>query len=154
ERACVLFDYARRKQLSIERALQDMNWYQGAVAGASNNIEAVDFDTLRSKAEQSFQEGRMEEAEELWLSIVKLSERLGPEHPTYGGDMERLADVYTKAGKLEHAESLYSRSLIAKIRVLPPDSLHTAASMNNLAKVYYFLGRFEEAEHFALKFLE
>lgn len=155
ERAFVLFDFARSRNISIEQALIDLNWYQGGVSGAYDAyLQETDFDALRTRAERSFQEGRFDEAEKLWVKVTKEAEKFGANHPNFVRSLERLADVFCRTGNLDQAEMLYTRVLIAKTRALPPNSLHTAASVNNLAKVYYFLGRHDEAEHFAMRFLE
>lgn len=154
EHACVLYDYARKRELSIEVALSELNWYQGELPTEVLSSQGVDFEVLRTKAEQSFSEGRLEDAEKQWLEVVGAAEKFGSDHPNLICSMERLADVYCQAGKMEQAESVYSRALVAKARVLPANSLHIATTVNNLAKVSYFLSRFDDAERFAKQFLE
>jgi tetratricopeptide (TPR) repeat protein len=156
EHAFVLFDYARKKRINIDQALKELNWGQGDMptALATANLDA-EWEAFRRNAEQALQESRLEEAEQQWLEVVKRAEQLGgKEGPRFVCSIERLGDVYTKLGRLAQAESLYSEALVTKTRVLPPHSLHTAASVNNMAKISYFQGKYDNAERFALRFLE
>jgi tetratricopeptide (TPR) repeat protein len=123
-----------------------------ALATANADTE---WEALRRHAEQALQESHLEDAEQQWLEVVKRAEQLGgKEGPRFVCSIERLGDVYTKLGRLAQAESLYSEALVTKTRVLPPHSLHTAASVNNMAKISYFQGKYDNAERFALRFLE
>ena len=156
EHAFVLFDYARKKRINIDQALKELNWGQGsAAASATNTSLENEWEVLRRQADQFLQEGRLDEAEHQLQIVLQKSEALGGrDGPRYVGSLEKLGDVYTKLGRYAQAESLYSQALITKTRVLPPHSLHTAASVNNMAKVSYFQGKYDEAERFALRFVE
>ncbi|HEY9718877.1 MAG TPA: tetratricopeptide repeat protein [Trichormus sp.] len=156
EHAFVLFDYARKKRVNIDQALKELNWGQGDMPTALATANAdTEWEALRRHAEQAMQESHLEDAEQQWLEVVKRAEQLGgKEGPRFVCSIERLGDVYTKLGRLAQAESLYSEALVTKTRVLPPHSLHTAASVNNMAKISYFQGKYDNAERFALRFLE
>jgi tetratricopeptide (TPR) repeat protein len=156
EHGFVLFDYARKKRINIDQALKELNWSQGDITKAIENANAdAEWEILRRQADQILQGGNLVEAERLWLEVVRKAEPLGgKEGPRFVCSLERLADVYTKQNKMAQAESLYSEALITKTRVLPPHSLHTAGSVNNMAKVCYFQGKYDDAERFALRFLE
>jgi len=156
EHAFVLFDYARKKRINVDQALKELNWGQGDITSVLATASAdTEWEALRRQAEQCLQESRLEEAEQQWLEVVKKSEQMGgKDGPRFVCSIERLGDVYTKLGRLAQAESLYSEALVTKTRVLPPHSLHTAASVNNMAKISYFQGKYDNAERFALRFLE
>ncbi|HEY9777971.1 MAG TPA: tetratricopeptide repeat protein [Planktothrix sp.] len=156
EHACILFDYAKKRRINIDTALNELNWGQGDLTKAIQTAQAGEqWDGMQRQAEQALQEGRLDLAEKLWLDVVGLADRMnGKEHPKFVCSTERLADVYSKKGLFAQAEALYSEALMTKTRVLPPHSLHTASSVNNMAKVSYFQGKYDEAERFALRFLE
>ncbi len=158
EHAFILFDYARKKQINVTQAMKELNWSQRDLTAQVADNTAVsmdaDWESSRNIAEQSFQEGRHADAERQWIEVIRKAEKFGRESSRFVGAIERLADVYCRLGHIDRAESLYSDALIIKSRVLPPTSLHIAATVNNLAKVNYFQGKYDDAEHFALRYLE
>lgn len=155
EHAFTLFDYARKKQIDVQQALKELNWSQRDLTAQVNQQNAdSEWDAIRRQAEQSFQEGRFADAERQWIDVIRRAEKFGRDGPRFVGAIERLADVYCRLGHIDRAESLYSDALIIKTRVLPNTSLHIASTINNLAKVNYFQGKYDDAERFAVRYLD
>ena len=66
---------------------------------------------------------------------------------------DRIGVVYYGLGLYREAEPLIASALTTRERLLPPDSLEVAGSLNNLAVVDLQLGRPSEAERLALRAL-
>lgn len=164
ERACILFDYARRKDLAVDVALKELSWHQrenelvelppspkesdGVVAQP-----AEVWDDIRASSEEASAIGDYPKAEELWRQTVKVAQNLGEEDPRYAYSLDRLADSLFQQRKHEQAERLFKRSYEIKLSTLGPAHISIAASLNNLAKLYYFEGRYDLAEPLAREYV-
>lgn len=95
------------------------------VAASLNNLAS----TYRALA-------RYDEAEPLLVRSLQIREKaLGPESPEVATSLNNLAALHDARGDLEGAEPLYRLSLKIRER-LDPQSLETAAVLNNLGELY------------------
>lgn len=154
EHAHIAFEYARKRQIDIQQALQELNWSQSDYPRQiSNVITESEWELRNHRAEKLLQNGEYEEAELQVVNLISIAEKYGRNTPRFVNLIETLGHIYCKLGDLERAEQRYNEALQIKLTVLPENSLHIAATINNLAKVCYFLGRFEDAEKFAVRYL-
>jgi tetratricopeptide (TPR) repeat protein len=167
ERACILFDYARRKDLSVETAMQELSWHQSRtdidayVRPATQEKEtegpvaqpADIWEDLRGSAEDASAIGDFPKSEDLWRQTVKVAQTFGEDDARYAYSLDRLADSLFQQRKYEQAERLFKRSYEIKVNTLGPAHISIAASINNLAKLYYFEGRYDLAEPLAREFV-
>lgn len=80
--------------------------------------------------------GRYDEAEPLYVRSLQIRERmLGADNPEVATSLNNLAALHDARGDLEGAEPLYRLSLKIRER-LDPQSLETAAVLNNLGELY------------------
>jgi tetratricopeptide (TPR) repeat protein len=95
------------------------------------------------------------------LSLSILEHALGPDDPLVASSLSILASMYKKEGRYVDAEPLYQRSLAIFQKALGPDHLNLtaqaiahvrgftivfASTLDNLAQVYLFQGRYADAE--------
>jgi tetratricopeptide (TPR) repeat protein len=100
-------------------------------------------------------EGRLSEAEPLFLRVLEARERLhGSEHPGTIHSVQSLASLYEAQERYEEAEGLYSHALEVIERHLGPDHIDTLCAVGNLAMLYESQGRYAEAEPLCLRDLE
>lgn len=90
---------------------------------------------------------QFEAAEGYYIEVLSLTEILkGTDHPALIPAMTHLAWLKTGRGEYARAEFLYQRAIgIADARGIGRD-LESAAIENNLAVLYYQMGRFDRAE--------
>jgi tetratricopeptide (TPR) repeat protein len=72
--------------------------------------------------------------------------QLGPNDPELATDLNDLAEVNRRLGRLEVAETLYQRAIALDEKAGPSNAAGLATSLNNLALVYKAQGRLAEAE--------
>jgi len=95
------------------------------VAASLNNLAA----TYRAL-------GRYDEAEPLYVRSLGIREKvLGAENPEVATSLNNLAALHDARGDLDGAEPLYRLALKIRERV-GPESLETAAVLNNLGELY------------------
>lgn len=164
ERACILFELARRKGLSIEAALQELSWQQrdGEVSNDLPGIKALEaeiakpadaWEEARKAAEEAAAIMDYTKAEGLWRQAVKIAQSFGESDARYSYSLDLLADCLFQQRKYEQAERLFKRSYELKVNSLGPDHISIATSLNNLAKLYYFEGRYDLAEPIGREFV-
>ncbi len=162
ERACILYDYARRKGLSIEAALQELSWQQGdgqispttaIIVEPDIKQSANTWEELRKEAEEAADVADYSKAEGLWRQAVKVAQGFGENDPRYVYSLDLLADSLFQQKKYEQAERLLKRSYELKVSTLGPVHVSIASNLNNLAKIYYFEGRYDLAEPIGREFV-
>jgi tetratricopeptide (TPR) repeat protein len=79
--------------------------------------------------------------------LIKLEQKLTPEHPDVGKKCIELADLYAGGNNLREAEILLKRALNIYLDHYGEEDLSTAATMCNLAQIHCRQSRWEEANH-------
>ena len=87
-------------------------------------------------------------------SLVMLLERLGIENEKVGDFFERFGNIYYYLGLYQKAESLLSKALKIREKILGEEHPDTATSYNNLAVLYKSMGEYQKAEPLYLKALK
>jgi len=103
--------------------------------------------TMGNLALLYWQQGRLDQAEQLGLKTLEIHKRiLGEEHPDTMKSRNNLALVYTDQARYDKAEQLCLETLQICKRVLGGEHPDTLSCTNNLADVYSVQGRYDEAE--------
>jgi tetratricopeptide (TPR) repeat protein len=120
--------------------------------------------SLNNLAELYLSQGRYEEAEPLLIQALELRKRLlGENNPDVAESLNNLAVLYLFQGRYEDAEPLLLQALELRKRLLGGDHRDVAQSLNHLALLYYFSnlavlyhfqGKYEDAELLYLQALE
>jgi len=135
-------------QLQLERALTLRRGQLG-----ENNPATVA--TMGSLAAVYEREGKLTEAEPLYVKVLEANRRLlGEEAKNTLKTMTGLAVTYAGEGKFDQAEKLFSRALPLEQKVFGKDDLQTLRTMGNLATVYYYQHKYALSEEVLLKNLE
>jgi tetratricopeptide (TPR) repeat protein len=79
--------------------------------------------------------------------LIKLEQKLTPEHPDVAKKCIELAELYAGQSNLREAEILLKRALNIFLDHVGEDDLSTAATLCNLAQIHSRQGRWEEANH-------
>ena len=79
--------------------------------------------------------------------LIKLEQKLTPEHPDVARKCLELADLYAGGNNLREAEILLKRALNIYLEHVGEDELATAVTLCNLAQVHCRQYRFDEANH-------
>lgn len=79
--------------------------------------------------------------------LIKLEQKLTPEHPDVAKKCIELADLYAGSMNLREAEILLKRALNIYLEHVGEDDISTAATLCNLAQVNCRQGRYEDANH-------
>jgi tetratricopeptide (TPR) repeat protein len=85
---------------------------------------------------QAYENGRVAQAEILFVDALKEAEQFGEEDPRLALSLNNLAAVYHTQGKYTMAEPLYTRSLDIKTRVHGEEHPDVAMNVHNLAVLY------------------
>ena len=104
-------------------------------------------------AKTALQQGRYEEAEAMYLALLKKArEEFGPEDPKVVRPMRNLAMLYHLQGKNTAAEPLLHGALVIMDKA-DPDNIENSVVLEQLAEVREAQGRYEAAELILLRSL-
>jgi len=106
------------------------------------------WDELRKAAEQGLAEGNLTQAEGAWREAMKMAAGDNPDNPTYCFLLETLGEVYLRQQNYERAENCLRTAYNIKRKVLGDVHVAVAGSASNLARLYYVIYQFDEAERF------
>src|SRR5262245_36650309 len=99
-----------------------------------------------SAALQALQQGRLEEAAQLFSVAIREAEKFGPEDYRLAQSLNGLAETYRQQEKFAEAEPLYRRLLPILEKAVGPEHTNVAISLNNLAETYRLQKKYAEAE--------
>jgi tetratricopeptide (TPR) repeat protein/CHAT domain-containing protein len=108
---------------------------------------AADADRLTVEVERLYQAGKFTEAIPIARQAIAITEKvLGPDHPSLGQPLFKLAELYWTQRNYAEAEPLMKRSLDLYEKALGPDHPHVATALYALAALYHAQNRYSEAE--------
>lgn len=93
-------------------------------------------------------------AEAMWAMAVLVAEEFGEKDPRYCLSIDWLSHVLIKQQKYALAERFLSRSWRLKTKVLGSSQLELARTLNTIAELYYFQGKFADAEQLCRRVYE
>ncbi|MBK8219980.1 MAG: tetratricopeptide repeat protein [Candidatus Obscuribacter sp.] len=156
--ASTLFEYSRRRGISVADALEELRWLKKppciAVEPTEKFIKATDSSLLNMKemAEQLIALRDLVNARALYeqllnaLSVYK--------DGRYRYCLERIAYIFFEQKDYLKAES-YQRELTRlSLECYGENSIPHAQALNNLGKSLYFMGRIDDALHETLVYIE
>ena len=156
--ASTLFEYSRRRGISVAEALEELRWLKKppciAVEPTEKFIKATDSSLLNMKemAEQLIALRDLVNARALYeqllnaLSVYK--------DGRYRYCLERIAYIFFEQKDYLKAES-YQRELTRlSLECYGENSIPHAQALNNLGKTLYFMGRIDDALHETLVYIE
>lgn len=79
------------------------------------------------------------------LRVLKIAERLVPDHPLTADVLNVVAKNYSVLDRRDQALPLYLRELRIREQTDGPDGLATALALNNVATTYFALGKYDQA---------
>ncbi|CAG9952144.1 unnamed protein product [Clonostachys rosea f. rosea IK726] len=101
-----------------------------------------------------FDQGKMQEAEEMYLRALRGKEKAwGPDHTSTLDTVNNLGSLYKVQGKMQEAEEMYLRALRGMEKAWGPDHTSTLNTVNNLGSLYCDQGKMQEAEEMYLRAL-
>lgn len=113
------------------------------------------WENLRRLAEYADQERRLADSEAIWAASVRYFEPFASEDPRrLAYALDCFADALCAQEKHSLAEPYYRRAIDIKVKHLGEQHVVVARSLNNLARLYYQLNRFQEAEPLTKKCVE
>jgi len=138
-----------------EAAFQRAASILAEVEGDDEVLGRVRVQTLANRARLERVQGRLDEAERLFLEALAVAEAAfgaaGGELPPLLND---LAVVYKYAARFDEAKALYRRALAAVEAALGPEHPEAATIWHNLGGIEHARGRFAEGEVFAQRSVE
>lgn len=156
--ASTLFEYSRRRGISVSDALEELRWLKKppciAVEPTEKFIKATDSSLLNMKemAEQLIALRDLVNARALYeqllnaLSVYK--------DGRYRYCLERIAYIFFEQKDYLKAEN-YQRELTRlSLECYGENSIPHAQALNNLGKTLYFMGRIDDALHETLAYIE
>ncbi|WP_417911791.1 tetratricopeptide repeat protein [Candidatus Electronema sp. TJ] len=102
---------------------------------------------LSERAGQLKAQGRLDEAEKLYLQALAIWETsLGKEHPAAAKGLSNLAELRKAQGRLDEAEALHRRALALWENALGSGHPSVGFSLRSLALLHEAQGRLDEAD--------
>jgi len=136
-------------------AERELRRARALVVAAVAEDRSVAFKNLAGLADLAFQQGRTEEARQLYAEALEGRRAvLGPEHPETLVTLANLGGMLAVSGYAPEGEPLLAVALQAMPRVLGEHDLRTLSAMSNHASALQNLGRIDEALALARRTVE
>jgi tetratricopeptide (TPR) repeat protein len=157
ENAALVFDYARRRNMSVQEALRELHWQSGddasfgdlkplSTANAPKDLEQVQTSNLYATAERFANQREFEKAREIWEQLILIDSDQGESSCRA---LDAIAETYLAEQNIAGAKKAYERALASKEKHYGDQALQIAYAMSNLGKIAYFERSYPEAEEFA-----
>lgn len=109
---------------------------------------------FKDQAEKTSAMNMLKESEDAWLSALEVAEKIGEENPPLSYTLYSLGDLKARQEEYDAAVQYHQRAYAVKKRVLGQHHLAVAASANSLARLFYYLRDYAEAEKLAIECIE
>ena len=151
EHACITLNHAQNNKLTVEEALHELNWTQQPPEPplpppADPKVLEKEWEEKKKVADTHLTVRNLEPA------LVTLTELLRIAENFIDGDnrlfevQEKTAEVHAALDQNKPAADLWSKALANKVKKFGPKSYQLASTLNNLARVNYFIKDFDNAE--------
>jgi tetratricopeptide (TPR) repeat protein len=149
QQARTAFDYARKRSIKVQEALRELHWQDDV--STQQVLKTVDkkpqttsqWIELQAVADQLVKSGQAKAAREIWQRLADTIE--AKDSKRYFECLDSIAETYMAEQNYEDAEEAYRNSLACKVKHYEKDSLPLSWAHNNLARVLYFQGAYDEA---------
>lgn len=108
----------------------------------------------KDQAEKASAMNMLQESETAWLSALEAAEKIGEENPPLSYTLYSLGDLKARQEAYDIAVTYHQRAYAVKKRVLGQHHLAVAASANSLARLFYYLRDYYQAEKLASECVE
>lgn len=102
--------------------------------------------TLNDAGSRAFVQGRIDQAEKLYLTALKVAQGFGAKDLRIAATLNNLGVLNVRRGNLEQAEKAYQQALAVRRSVLGEEDPQVAQSLSNLAFLRRSQGKTTEAE--------
>lgn len=109
---------------------------------------------LKDQAEKAAAMNSLQEAEQAWVGALEIAEKIGEENPPLSYTLYSLGDLKARQEVYDAAVTYHQRAYAVKKNVLGPHHLAVAASANSLARLFYYLRDYNDAEKMAMECIE
>ncbi|MDZ4832935.1 MAG: tetratricopeptide repeat protein [Candidatus Melainabacteria bacterium] len=109
---------------------------------------------LKDQAEKAGAMNSLQEAEHAWVSALEIAEKIGEENPPLSYTLYSLGDLKARQEIYDAAVTYHQRAYAVKKNILGPHHLAVAASANSLARLFYYLRDYINAEKMAIECIE
>ncbi|MBX9667988.1 MAG: tetratricopeptide repeat protein [Candidatus Obscuribacterales bacterium] len=109
---------------------------------------------LKDNAEKAGSSNMLREAEDFWLQALEIAEKIGEENPPLSYTLYSLGDLKARQEAYDAAVTYHQRAYAVKKRVLGHHHVAVAASANSLARLFYYLRDYNQAEKLAVETCE
>ncbi len=106
------------------------------------------WDELKNAAESGMREGNLTKSEGAWREALTIAKGDNPDNPSYCFVLEALGEVYLRQQNYERSEACLVTSYYIKKKVLGEKHIAIAGAASNLARLYYLIYKFGDAEKF------
>jgi tetratricopeptide (TPR) repeat protein len=158
EHACVALNHARSNKLTVEEALHELNWTQQppepvVPIPVDPQVVEKDWEEKKKVADTHLTVRNLEPALEALSELLKVAQNF-PEHDNRLVEvMEKTAEVHAALDQNQHANDLWLKALALKTKKFGPKNYQLASTLNNLARVSYFLKNFDGAESHSQQYI-
>ena len=94
------------------------------------------WDAAIESGENALNQRRYAEAEEKFITALKMAERFGEQDPRLGVTLNDMATLYYLQGKYDQAELTFKHCLTLREKVEGPDSPDLAITLRNFSELY------------------
>jgi tetratricopeptide (TPR) repeat protein len=149
QQARTAFDYARKRNIKVQEALRELHWQDDVSTqqvlktldrAPENTSQWIELQTV---ADQLIRNGQAKAAREIWQRMADNMEL--KDSKRYFDCLDAIAETFLAEQEFEAAEDAYRNSLDYKLKHYGRDSLPVSWAYNNLSRVLYFQGEYDEA---------
>ncbi len=165
EHACIVFEYAQRRDILVEDALKELNWQHGDQSSPKEKPKPKGEDgnsgvksmsnsqiiKLRDSAIELKDKGDFKSARQIFEKLAV--ELKGNEDGRYIYCLDALAQTCISAKDFDAAEKFYNESFSLRKKRFGSESMETAEAIDNLGKLKYFQKQFDEAIRCAKEYI-
>lgn len=107
---------------------------------------STNWQKYRTSGERALNQGKLEEAESMWLAAMEETEDFSEDDPRRATTLEGLAEAYFRQGKHSSAEQCCRQVLRIYERALGTDHPDVGVTANNLAMLLHAQRKYADAE--------
>jgi tetratricopeptide (TPR) repeat protein len=160
EHACITLNHARNNKITVEEALHELNWTQQPpeptepskssippkpVAPDPKSLEK-EWEEKKKVADTHLTVRNLEPALEALTELLNIAENFAEQDNRLMEVLEKTAEVHAALDQNQHASELWNKALKLKVKKFGPKNYQLASTLNNLARISYFLKNFDGAE--------
>lgn len=156
EHACVVLEFCRKNQVSVDDALKALNWQQ--LDQMQKPISTREYHLAKwaeacRTAYAIYELGDLDQAEQMWAEILDRAEEIEINDVRHPRAKEVLAKIYETQNRHNEALDLFLESLKAKRTLFEENHFEIAATLNNVASLAYRINDLKLSEFYSRQYL-